>query len=63
MMAVGFPGREEDLRHVAQRVMTGTNHRVTLATAPMQPRGKFDNINDALRSFDLETFDLGHGHR
>jgi hypothetical protein len=27
----------------------------------MQPRGKLDNINDALRSFDLETFDLGHG--
>jgi hypothetical protein len=56
LAAVEVPGREADLGRVLERLRE-SRHGVTVATIPMQPRGKMANINAAIAPFDLSEFD------
>lgn len=54
--SVAVPGREPQLDRVLQALQQ-TRHHVNVAVAPMAERGKFHNINIALRACDLASFD------
>ena len=55
--AVSVPGREADLKTLVRELGKSAVHQVTMAIAPMEGRGKFDNINLALAAHDLSKFD------
>ena len=54
--SVAVPGRGAQLDQVLQ-ALRQTRHHVEAAVAPMAERGKFHNINVALRACDLAGFD------
>jgi len=56
LAAVKVPGREVDLARVIDKVLA-TRHQVDVAVAPMQPIGKFDNINRTISAYDLTKYD------
>lgn len=57
LTAVKVPGREKDLDRVIRALTRSPLHRVSVATTPMESRGKFHNINIALAGHDLSRFD------
>lgn len=56
LAAVEVPGREADLKRITDR-LARSRHGVTIATIPMQGRGKLANINAALTAHDPDCFD------
>jgi hypothetical protein len=57
LTAVKVPGREADLARAIAKIIGKTRHNVDIATAVMEPVGKFDNINHAMISHDLINYD------
>jgi hypothetical protein len=54
--SVDVPGRRNALESVL-RTLTASRHNVTVSLAPLGDRGKFENINLALRDVDLRSVD------
>lgn len=54
--SVDVPGRRNALESVL-RTLTASRHNVTVSLAPLGDRGKFENINLALRDVDLKPVD------
>lgn len=54
--SVDVPGRSGELEQV-MRAMSDSHHFVQTCAAPMAERGKFANINEALKQHDLGRFD------
>ena len=54
--SVDVPARRQDLDAVL-RSLTDTRHAVTISLAPLGDRGKFHDINLALRDADLSAID------
>jgi hypothetical protein len=57
LAATQVPGRELNLAQVIAKISDQTNHHVTVAVRPMEPVGKFENINGAISGPDLANFD------
>lgn len=54
--SVAVPDRSDELHRVFADFRR-SHHEVTVCEAPMKDQGKFDNINIALKDFQLEKFD------
>lgn len=54
--SVDVPGRRNGLEGVLRTLKAG-RHNVTVSLAPLGDRGKFENINLALRDVDVESVD------
>jgi len=57
LAAIRVAGREADLDRVVARIAGDTRHAVSLAVTPMAPVGKFDNINRAIATHDMDRHD------
>jgi hypothetical protein len=55
--AVEVPGREGDLRRLMDRMCRGARHPVDTAIFPMAPVGKFQNIESAIRTTEIERYE------
>ena len=54
--SVDIPARRDELEGVL-RELKNTRHAVTVSLAPLENRGKFENINKALQNVDLSSVD------
>lgn len=57
LTAVRTRGREADLDAVIKKMSSTKRHKLDISVVDMKPKGKFDNINDAISNHELSRYD------